>query len=69
MRELKKFTQDSILSTDYLSLNLDPSNDRKLIFLPWNIKINEEFYPVFIEYKNLQDKLKLKIYVNFIIMK
>lgn len=69
MRELKKFTQDSILSTDYLNLNLDPSNYRKLIFLPWNIKISEEFYPVFIEYKNLQDKLKLKIYVNFIIMK
>lgn len=66
LKELKKFTQDSILSTDYLNLNLDPSNYRKLIFLPWNIKINEVFYPIHIEYKNLQDKLKLKIYINLI---
>lgn len=64
LKELKKFTQDSILSTDYLNLNLDPSNYRKLIFLPWNIRINEVLYPIHIEYKNLQDKLKLKIYVN-----
>ena len=64
LKELKKFTQDSILCTDYLNLNLDPSNYRKLIFLPWNIRINEVFYPVHIEYKNLQDKLKLKIYIN-----
>jgi hypothetical protein len=41
LRELKKFTQDSILSTDYLNLGLDPVNYRKLIFLPWNIRIND----------------------------
>ncbi len=47
-----------------MNLNFDPNNYRKLIFLPWNIKINGGFYPIFIEYKNLEDKLKLKIFLN-----
>lgn len=39
---------NSIEFGDYLNLNFDPNNYRKLIFLPWNIKINGNFYPIFI---------------------
>lgn len=62
--ELKKFALNSTESGDYLNLSFDPNNYRKLIFLPWNIQINREFYPIFIEYKNLEDKLKLKIFLD-----
>jgi hypothetical protein len=68
-KELKKFAEDCIQTNDYLNLNFDPTNYHKLIFLPWNIKINDQYYPIFIEYKNLQDKLKLKIYLNLVIQK
>ena len=51
--ELKKFAQNSIRDGSYLNLNFDSNNYRKLIFLPWNIKINGSYYPIFIEYKNL----------------
>ena len=52
-KELKKFSSDSVESASYLNLNFDPSNYRKLIFLPWNIRINDHCHPIFIEYKNL----------------
>ena len=47
-RELKKFSSDSVESAEYLNLNFDPNNYRKLIFLPWNLKVNGHYQPVFI---------------------
>ena len=28
------------------------------------MRVNDHIYPVFIEYKNVQDKLKLKVYLE-----
>ena len=64
-RELRKFQEEA--EGEYLNLNFNPSNYQTLIFLPWNCRINGEGYPVFIEYKKVQDKLKLKVYVDLVV--
>ena len=59
-RENKRYTLNKE-AFNCVDVGMVNENRHRLIFLPWNVKINEEYYIALCSYKYLKEKIRLRI--------
>lgn len=60
-RECKRYSLYKEISSNQIDVGTVNENRHKLIFLPWNVRINGEFYVALCSYKYMKEKIKLRV--------
>ena len=60
-KESKRYTLNKEVTLNCIDVGTQNKNRHRLIFLPWNVKVNGEFFIALCSYRYLKEKIRLRV--------